>query len=619
VSVRAARMPAPTRVAGLVRAPAVREVGIALGFLALACLTTWPWVRDMWSQASIGDGTVYTWNFWWVPHRILEGGNPWFTRDLFAPVGSHLGLGTTLLFPGLLAAPLTLTAGAVISFNVSVLLWLAAAGYLAYRLALPTLRSRAAALCAGALYGAAPTVVYRTEALFNILTAAVLVPAALMAARRMARRRSVWSALVLGAVVAAAILSDQTCGIFVLGSLVGYWAYALLVRPGVRRRRMLVLGAVAAATALVLAAPQLYESLRARDVAGSGITEQTRVGSAMTYSADVAQLILPSPQSRFFAGAYDSAARGLGSLAAYRFDGVKAIGWGILILALVGSLAPRRPRWVRLAWVGAAVCVVLSLGPTLRIAGHQWAPVPVHLADLRVSALMPYTWLLNVPVLQDLRVPERILVVALLPLALLAARGAQALWRRNALLAIPVAGLVALTAIEGAVPLTGFLSVHDSRFTDPIRRDRSDSIVVDVPVGMASGAFLVGAVAGIWYAQIRAVDHHHPILNGFNARVDVARTSALANRPFPNALIRLQDGTLVQPTERLPVVAATVRRDARAMGVGWVVIWPGAGGRIEPFLRRLGFTAVVRGSVPSLLGPKPAVLMRAPWIPADRA
>jgi hypothetical protein len=232
---------------------------------------------------------------------------------------------------------------------------------------------------------------------------------------------------------------------------------------------------------------------------------------------------------------------------------------------------------------------------------------------------MPYTWLLNVPVLQDLRVPERILVVALLPLALLAARGAQALWRRSALLAIPVAGLVALTAIEGAVPLTGFLSVHDSRFTDPIRRDRSDSIVVDVPVGMASGAFLVGAVAGIWYAQIRAVDHHHPILNGFNARVDVARTSALANRPFPNALIRLQDGTLVQPTERLPVVAAAVRRDARAMGVGWVVIWPGAGGRIEPFLRRLGFTAVVRGSVPSLLGPKPAVLMRAPGIPADRA
>jgi hypothetical protein len=611
--VNARRLPAWTRSA------AVREVAIALGFVGLACLTTWPWIRDMWSQASIGDGTVYTWNFYWVPHRILEGGNPWFTRDLFAPVGSHLGLGTTLVLPGLLAAPLTLTAGAVISFNVSVLLWLAAAGYLAYRLALPTLRSRAAALCAGALYGAAPTVVYRTEALFNILTAAVLVPAALLAARWMARRRSVWSAVVLGAVVAAAILSDQTCGIFVLGSLVGYWTYAVLVRPAVRRRRLLVLGAVAAVAALVLASPQLYESLEGRSSTGGGITEQTRVGSAMTYSADVAQLILPSPQSRFFAGAYDSAAHDLGNLAAYRFDGVKALGWGILILALVGSLAARRPRWVRLAWVGTAVCLVLVLGPTLRIAGHQWAPVPVHLAGLRVSALMPYTWLLNVPVLQDLRVPERILVVALLPLTLLAARGAQVLWRRNALLAIPVAGLVALTAIEGAVPLTGFLSVHDSRFTDPIRRDSSDSIVVDVPVGMASGAFLVGAIAGIWYAQIRAVDHHHPILNGFNARIDVRRTTALADRPFPNALIRLQDGTLVPPSIRRPIVAADVRRDARALGVGWVMVWPGAGGRVEPFLRRLGFSAAVRGTVPSLLGPKPAVLMRAPWIPVGRA
>jgi hypothetical protein len=594
----------------------LREGAIALGFLALAIVSTWPWAADALSKAHTGsDGAYYTWCFFWVNKRVFSFENPWWTSDLYAPTGAHLGYTPLLVFPALLAAPLVAAAGAVLAYNLSVLGWLAASGYLTYRLALTLPLSRASAVAAGVVYAACPIVVFRTY-LLNILTIAVVLPAALLAARRLTRTRRRRDAALLGCVVGLAILTDQTAAIFVVLALLAYSALLVARRPEWRRRQAVPLAAVAAGVGALVGLPQILASLHAASLAGYETPRSIRAISSTYFSADLAQFVLPSPVSRVFRGTYSAAADTLDHLPLGGADGVKALGWGVIALAVVGVASSLRLAVVRWSAVGALVCAVLALGATLRAFGRTFVPLPLHLSGVRVSGLMPDTWLLIVPGLGEIRVPERFMVAGMLFLALLAGFGTRALSRvRPPVGAVAATCLVALVVVEGTSPLRGGIPREQPRLTEPIRADRSADIVVDVPVGFVSSATaFVGQLLPVTYAMVRATQHDHPISSGYIARIDKNRITRLASRPFYNNLLRLQGNNLAPPPVELPVDAGRSRRDARLIDVGWVVQWPEAGPAIAPFLRRCGFVPVVRVPAPWTPGGAGHVtLWKAPW------
>jgi hypothetical protein len=74
-----------------------------------------------WSSAVIGGGGD-TWSFiwylnWW-PWAILHGRDPLYSHMVYAPSGYSLAWGTSVPTASLLALPVTLTAGAAVSFNL---------------------------------------------------------------------------------------------------------------------------------------------------------------------------------------------------------------------------------------------------------------------------------------------------------------------------------------------------------------------------------------------------------------------------------------------------------------------------------------------------------------------
>jgi hypothetical protein len=92
-------------------------------------------------------------------------------------------------------------------------------------------------------------------------------------------------------------------------------------------------------------------------------------------------------------------------------------------LGLIVSWKRRSARLLRLLWLGSAA---LALGPTLYLNGRQLVPLAERWHGLRVSLLMPYTWLIRVPGLSSLREADRLAIAGLLGATLLA--GAAVEW-----------------------------------------------------------------------------------------------------------------------------------------------------------------------------------------------
>src|SRR5271165_2995277 len=64
------------------------------------------------------DPNFYVWSLRWWPYAIGHGLNPLYTNQIGAPAGHSLAWVTTVPPLALLAAPLTLTAGQVVAFNI---------------------------------------------------------------------------------------------------------------------------------------------------------------------------------------------------------------------------------------------------------------------------------------------------------------------------------------------------------------------------------------------------------------------------------------------------------------------------------------------------------------------
>ena len=213
---------------------------------------------------------------------------------------------------------------------------------------------------------------------------------------------------------------------------------------------------------------------------------------------------------------------------------------------------------------------------------------------------MPFTWLVRIPGLDELRVAARFAQFALLPAALLAGLGLQALLRRGGLAVLLGIALMALAVLEAGWPISRVPQIPLTRdeLYAPVKADRSESIVVDVPVGFLSGPGNgPGPGIGSMEGMFRATEHGHPIASAYLARITVNRINDLTSHRFYTDLLGHQQEAAERPLEIIspdlvrPMNPKAGRMDAREMGVGWVVIWPGQGvtGKARRYVRAVGF------------------------------
>ncbi len=153
------------------------RLGVALGYVAVAIVFTWPLALHLGTRLTGdpgGDTGVYVWNQWVFQHETASGANPLSTQQIFS-LSQRVDLSqhNYTAFLNLLALPLIPLVGVVAAFNLVLLITTVITALCAYRLArvaFPT--TRVEAFVAGLAFAWSPVLVARTTGHFSLVAAA---------------------------------------------------------------------------------------------------------------------------------------------------------------------------------------------------------------------------------------------------------------------------------------------------------------------------------------------------------------------------------------------------------------------------------------------------------------
>jgi hypothetical protein len=577
--------------------PAARQLGLLACYLAAGVAVTWPratWLAEGRLPAT-RDGGSYVWGFWWMAHQVSRLGDPWFTRSIAAPAGTELGYHALMPLEGALLAPVTLVFGPAVSCNLLSVLLPGLCCYAMYRAGRLWLRTPAGAVAAGGLFGLSSMLTWLAWYQLNLAAGVLFLPLALEAAVRLRRRPGPRQAVILGLVLAASLLTDQEtavlAGILVVLVLVPWLAGRPAAgTPG--RARKLAAAAGAVAVALVVASPQIVAMVVQSGSGGTSFPPREVVENYVSYNPSLSGMFGVSPRVLQF---------GLGALKPVSYtgpitDGIPAFGLVLSVLAVAGLVASRRrrrsARLLALLWAGAAA---LAPGSTLKTGSHVYVPAARTWHGVRVSAALPYTWFVRIPGLAGFREAARITLLALAPAALLAGAAAGRLWARAPALIAPVLIAALLEAGWGGNPAIATMPAALPRLDAPLAADHSPALVIDVPFGIRGGIPLPGEGAAFNpEAQVLATADGHPRAVAYLSRIPPATLAAVRRHPFYAGLLAAQANQIWRAAGQLtrtpsyPALLAAARRDARAMHIGWILLWQHTPA-ITRYLTRTGF------------------------------
>jgi len=561
--------------------PVLGQLALLAAYLAAGVVVTWPRATYITGRLpKTRDVSNYVWGLQWTAHQVVHLGNPWFTTQMAAPVGIQMGFGTTMPLAGLIMTPVTLAFGPSAAFSLLTIIAPGLACYVMYRAARLWLAAPGA-IAAGALFGLSAMLDWQDWYHLNIALGTLFLPMTLEAAVRLRRRPGRRQAVILGLVLGASVLVNQESAVLaaVLAAIILLpWILGLGTTPTAGSRTRLSVAALGGLVAAVIASPQLIAMVQQALAGGASIAPAKLTATYALYGAELPTLFAPSPRLGTF---------GLHALTtAYTYsqpaEGLATFGVLLSGLALAGLAASwrRRSSWLfALLW---ACCAVLALGPTLIIGTTTHIPLAENLHGTKVSLLMPYTWLVHLPVLSALREADRFALLGLIGAAVLAGAAVDWLARH----ARPLIGAVAVlavfemgwagTASVGSMPTT--LPALDG----PIAADHSHSIVLDIPYGLRGGIPLYGSPI-IPQEQLLATSDSHPRAMSYTAWVPEPTVRAIRKHPFYAGLVAAQHGHLSTPPE-----LRRERQDARQLGIGWALVWRRRGVAVR-YLTAVGF------------------------------
>ena len=563
----------------------VFHLSVLACYLVVGVAVTWPRATYLTGRLpATGDQGSYVWGFWWMAHQLTHLGNPWFTDHLGAPVGIQLGFDTSMPLLGAVMTPVTVVFGPSATYNLLAIVLPGLACYAAYRAARLWLASEAGAIAAGAFYGLATMLAWQDWFHLNIAAGAVWLAATVEATIRLRRKPSGRQAVVLGLVIGTCVLVNPESA--VMAALVAVPALlAWLARnPSLANVRRL---ALAAGVIAVVASPQIAAMVVQAQAGGAAVSPRVMARWDASFGTPLTTLFAPSPRLATF---------GLGAVASfYRYapvnEAAPTFGVILTVLALLGFIVGWRRRDVRLLALGWGGAAALALGPVLLIGNRRFTPLPVDWHGVRVSAVMPYTWFVQIPGLDGFREADRLALLGLLPAALLAGYGVEWLSRRSRPVLAVALVLAVLEIGYAGDPAVGTAPTAMPKLDGPIAADHSGSIVVDAPFGLRGGVAPWGKPIDP-SALVLATADGHPRAVSYTSWVPPSTVAGMRRHPFYLRLVAAEDA--VHSTRR-QVLAA--RQDALTMRLGWVIVWRRSG-FILGYLHATGFVLAYRvGSV----------------------
>ncbi len=452
------------------------------------------------------DGYLGIWNVWWTAHALTTGQNPFVTPLLFHPQGLDLFWQTLSLPQGILALPVTLTAGPLPAYNLLILLSFILGGYFAFLFIAYVLRDTVdrrsatlAALIGGAVYAFAPFHMQKVlDAQLEVASIQWLPLWALATAALLERPR--WPlALLSGAALLMVGLGTWYYGLFALiatGLMAGLWALRPAAAPSATLRQPAAPVGLHIATLLWGLAPiVLWFAVMTPRLLALLHTGDTLLGDARSEQqayADLLSFWLPNPNHPL---------------------------WGRSVTTFYERLHPGEILWnVSLGMVGIALALY---GLTLNWRAHwRWLTLGIFAAAMALGAEIfvfgrntglpgPYALIRDLPGVRSSHRPNHFVLISLLTTALFAAAGARPLLARAGrgaplLVTALLAGIIAIDGTAGAAPL----------FQRPMPRaylsmPPPDGALLPIPLHLN-----FSNSEHLWY-QTR---HHWPIIGGFIGR-----------------------------------------------------------------------------------------------------
>jgi hypothetical protein len=380
------------------RAPAAggrRPRGAAASLLAAGAylllafaLLSHTWLGGDLSQRLVGGGgdpLGLVWFLAWLPHALEHGHSPLFTSALMAPRGANLLNSTSILLPSLLLWPLTAAAGPDVSYDALATLALALSAWVAYLAMLRLTPHRSSAWVGGAIFGFSSYMAGQASAHANLLIVVFPPLAAILLDDVRRRRGVVRSGLLLGLSAAAQVfINEEILATSVIMALVAAVLIALLAGPS---RETVGLYARTCGVAVgifgLLAGPALaYQLFGPEHVHGVIVSSGRYVDDLAGFVVPNSLVWLSSEGSRHLTSGFSG------------YDGEFGSYLGLPLLALLAFAGWRLRRRAALLWLLLGSAALFSLGPHLRVLGHD------------TGVLLPWVLPNHLPLLEN-AVPAR--------------------------------------------------------------------------------------------------------------------------------------------------------------------------------------------------------------------
>jgi hypothetical protein len=346
-----------------------------------------------------GDPLGFVWFLAWLPHAVANGQSPFFTTALMAPGGANLLNSASIPLPSLLLWPLTAIGGPDLSYDVLATLGLGLSAWAAFIALCRVTRHRGSAWIGGAVYGFGGYMAGQATAHANLLIA-VFPPVAAMLADDVRHTRRPWRTGALVGCCAAAQLyvDEEILATTVIMALVAAIVICLSARPARATVARYARAAFAAATvfALIAGPAVAYQLFGDQHVRGRLVTAGRYVNDLASFVVPSSVNLLSTAGSRHLTGGFSG------------YDGESGAYLGVPLLLLLLFAAWRLRRRALLLVVLGIAAAVFSLGPHLRVLGHD------------TGVLLPWVIPNHLPLLEN-AVPDRFnLYVWLAAAALLA-------------------------------------------------------------------------------------------------------------------------------------------------------------------------------------------------------
>lgn len=574
------------------------------------------------------DNVTFLWSFWWV-REVLSSSEPLFrTTALFHPFGTGLAMHTHAFLNAFTGATVLSGLSIVAAQNVVIVGSLALNGVCTYLLAWRLTRHHAASLIGGLYFASSPYFAGHLYGHFNLVPAWALPLFALLLLRAL-ERASYAGAAAAGIVFALAIWTDYYYAAYLLAfttiALAVRWiaihwrtvpairsrpadrvldvlcvlllcavivirvtgggvffiagvrvsattglpllttAWALLLvrlwrrwRPvpvvvrieGATPIRDMALAAVAAGVAVAGAFPIVREAVRLWR-SDSYVTPPGFLRSAAP-GIDPISLVAGHPFHLVWGDVVSrvyEAASITNPVEDTAWFGVVAIG--LFVVTRAFSTLPRNATLWR---VTALVFLVWSLGPYLNVLGEN------------TGLYLPAALLRLLPIVNNVRIPGRAIVMVYLSLAMLIAYALAtmpSLRRRGPMAAVAVLLLIDFAAAPS--PLTRL----DAPATYRTLAEMPSGAVLELPMGIRDGYGQYGALdhRTLVYQTI----HRKPMVGGFVARIPRPLEQQHLESPLFGPLLALSSDRVLQP-DSLDVLRDDGRSLLDAAGIRYVIL-----------------------------------------------